>query len=352
VTRVVVAIGLLSAGPAAAGEYHPAEPCPFPVKPDGTVEELGFGPQFDGPFPTLFTARLNAADTRPERADNPDRKAILARLAAGTDPAAKAVDLIRLTRADEAVNLLVPLSRGRSPDFRVLMNLAHAYARRGDWGDAIPVHSLAAEEAVPADLPGTTPDQRKWLTRVERQFYSKWLVINRDRAAKRYAAETEGVFPLFPVNWVNDAGVYEPGRLADAERAKLPADAVPVVQQLLLWAPGDTGLYWLLAELYAATGRLRQAEVIIRQCVEGRQFSNRAVLMAHRKAVMAAVAELPADTSSDPVLVPDAPPAANGGDFLPSEGRLIAVGAGFGVLAAVLIGLQVRAVWKRVARNG
>lgn len=356
-TRVVVSIVILTAAPAAAGEYHPAEPCPFTVKPDGTAEELGFGSQFDGQFPLLFTARMNAADARPARADNPDRKAILARLNKDADPAARAVDLIRLGRPDEAVNLLTPLSRGRSPDFRVLANLAHAHARRGEWGEAIPLHELAAfEVGLPADLAGTTPDQRKWLTRVERQYYAKWLHVSRDRAAKRYAVESEDVFPLFPVKWANDAGRYEPGVLAAAERAKLPADAAAIVQQLLLWAPNDTGLYWLLAEVYAATGRLRQADVIFTQCVDGRQFSNRPVFMAHRAAVADAVKRLPPEKTAEEVILPDTPPAAPpkpaGGDFLPSRERLVAVGIAFAGLAAVLIGLQVRSVARRWGRKG
>lgn len=358
-TRVVVSIVVLTAGAAAAGEYHPAEPCPFTVKPDGTAEELGFGSQFDGQFPLLLTARLNAADTRPGRSDNPDRKAIQTRLAADTDPAAKAVDLMRLGRPDEAVNLLTPLSRGRSPDFRVLMNLAHAHARRGEWAEAIPMHGLAAEDGVPADLPRTGPDQRKWLTRVERQFYRRWLQVSQQRAANRYAVESEGVFPLFsssaPVRWVNDAGRYEPGVLAAAERAKLPADAIAVVQQLLLWAPWDTSLYWLLAELYAATGRLRQADIIFTQCVDGRQFSNRPVFMAHRAAVRDAVAKLPPEKTAEETILPDAPPPPPkpaGEDFLPSRERLVTVGIGFAALAAVLIGLQVRSVARRWVRRG
>ena len=44
---------------------------------------------------------------------------------------------------------------------------------------------------------------------------------------------------LFGVRYVDDKGGYTPGKLAAAEKKKLPAAAVPIVQQLGLWLPGD-----------------------------------------------------------------------------------------------------------------
>src|SRR4029079_19683820 len=74
--------------------------------------------------------------------------------------------------------------------------------------------------------------------------------------------ETEEPFRLFgDVKFVNVAGAYEPGNLGPTERQKLPKDAVAIVQHLLLWAPGDTSLYWLLGELYAADGQLEDAKL-------------------------------------------------------------------------------------------
>ena len=39
-----------------AGVYSPDEPTPFLVRPDGTVAELPFGPEFEGPFAQRFAA--------------------------------------------------------------------------------------------------------------------------------------------------------------------------------------------------------------------------------------------------------------------------------------------------------
>ena len=227
--RFTVALALTTtvAVAAPAGVYHPLEPTPFPVT-DGKTADLAFGSRFDGQFPVLFTRWGNVAT----ETDNPDRKAVLARLATeASDPAAAGADLLRLNRAAEAVNRLMPLSRGRAPDGRVLFNLAHAHAVRGEWGEALSLHELAAEDGVPADLAGATADQRTWLTRVERDYYRRWLVEHRRRAATKSDPAAEEVFPLFPKD--------------------KPADAAAVVQQLLLWAPWDTALYWLLAEVYA-----------------------------------------------------------------------------------------------------
>src|SRR5262249_9699783 len=54
--------------------------------------------------------------------------------------------------------------------------------------------------------------------------------------------------------FVGESGAFEVGTLAVAEKAKLPPDALDIVQQLLVWLPDDLRLYWLLGELYNARG--------------------------------------------------------------------------------------------------
>jgi tetratricopeptide (TPR) repeat protein len=321
--RAVVLLAV-TATPALAGVYHPLEKTPFPVT-GGKAAEVPFGGRFDGPFPLAFTRWLNVADDRPRPAGNPDRQAVLSRLGASPHPA----DLIRLNRLDEAVNALVPLTRKRSPDFRDLANLAHAHAARGEWAEAASQHELAAfEVGLPADLEGATPEQRTWLTTVEREYYRRWLVEHRKRAARKGDPVNEPVFPLFP--------------------AGQPADAVAVVQQLLLWAPWDTALYWLLAELYAEAGRVREAAAILDQCVEGRQYSNRKALLARRAAVKARVRELPPEAEDEP-LIEQATPPADPAAVLPSR-RAAAIGAGvFGGFALLMLGLQARRWLRRRA---
>ena len=87
------------------------------------------------------------------------------------------------------------------------------------------------------------------------------------------------------MNFVNEAGAYEPGVLAEPRRPKLPPDALATVQQLVLWFPNDMRLYWLLAELYAAKGEFAAAKKIMDECVDSGHYSNRKVLMQHREAV-------------------------------------------------------------------
>jgi hypothetical protein len=345
---------------ARAGVYSPDEPTPFGVRPDGTAEELPFGPTFEGPFAVRFGQRLNEADDRPEAArgsENKDRKKLLEQVKAlkPGEVAALSALYLRAGNPTEALNLLAPYTRSRSPDFRVLAHFAHTHAARGEWDEAVRWHQSAVFDAeFPDDLPGTTPEQRKWLQKVERQYYSKWLQVHRQRAAAKLPPDREEVFPLFDVKFVNDAGQYEPGRLAAAEKAKLPPDAVAVVQQLLFWAPWDTGLYWLLAELYAADGRVRPADEIFFQCANSRQYSNRQLLMDHRHVVRAAAEKARKEAPTDVPLIADTPPETPpaGDRFLPSRDKVIAVGAVFGLVAVVLLALQFRAIGRRLRGCG
>lgn len=360
---VVTAVTLASfAAPAVAGIYSPDEPVPFTVLPNGTAQALPFER-----FAVLFTTRTNVADARSEfqrGSPNPDRPKVLARIEELNrrrerplaDTLALATDLVHTGQTDVALNLLTPLSRTRSPDFRVLADLAHIYAQQGEWEAAVREHTAALLDAeFPSELPGTTPEQRAWLRKLERDHYRTWLQIHRERSRLKSPPEAETVFPLFAgVRFVNEDGRYEPGKLAVAERAKLPPDAVAVVQQLVLWAPWDTALYWLLAELYAANGQLRDAAAIFDQCSFSRQYSNRVEMMDHRRAVQESVAALPPATEvalPDLPAVADAPPKPAGDDFLPSTSRWVAVVVVFGLLAIVLVVLQFRAIGRRI-RDG
>lgn len=331
---VRLAIVLVCIGPrhAAAGVYSTFEPCPFNIKPDGTAEELSFQPDKSGRFKqelTKFELILN-----PEK-KSPERDAVLARLAKNlnaTSPADRSADLIRLGRYDEALNLLEPRTRDRILDFRVLANLAHAYAVRGDWSDALRKHTAVWLDAeFPTELPGTTPAQLKWLRRVEKEYYPRWLRIHRDLAERKIPPESEDVFPLF--------------------EGKPPPDAIAITQQLLLWSPTDTQLLWLLAELYAADGRVREAEVLFDDCAWSRSFSNRKLLMAHREAVRRAVAALPPPAEETLLLAPEkSKREATLEDLGLNRETLMIAGGVFGLISLALFALQIRAIRRRNRR--
>ncbi len=90
-----------------------------------------------------------------------------------------------------------------------------------------------------------------------------------------------------PVRFVGDSGEYEPGRLAAKEQQKLPPEALAIVQQLVLWLPDDTRLYWQLGELYNAEADVEAAGKIFEECVGARRY-DAAELREHRKLVQEA----------------------------------------------------------------
>src|SRR5262249_48715819 len=89
-----------------------------------------------------------------------------------------------------------------------------------------------------------------------------------------YSKYLERLDPLFPapgedgkaagepVRYVSESGKFEPGKIAAAEKAKLPKDAILVVEQLLIWMPDDLRLYWQLGELFNAHGDVNAARTI------------------------------------------------------------------------------------------
>ena len=364
------ALSVALTGPTAtAGIYSAAEPSGMRVGPDGRFVELPYVP----PFKSKLDDRLNAANPATPDAANgvlTFRGLLKQRLDAWKPEARKtvaeqvahAVDLIRIGRPSEAVNLLEPRTRDRVPDYLAIVTLAHAHAVAGDWGEASRAHGFALFDAEPpTQLPGVLPELTKRYVELEKKHYARWLQLRKEQAASREKPADQGVIGLFadaaghPVTWFNAAGVYEPGNLAPAERAKLPADAIAIVQQLLLWAPGDAELLWLLAEVYAATGQLREAEQVFDQCTWGRSFTNRNALMDHRKAVQEAVSRLPKE---ELVAIPDLvaePATPNADDEKKRDAeawdelrpRLMVAGATLGVFAVALVGLAARAAWRR-----
>jgi hypothetical protein len=107
----------------------------------------------------------------------------------------------------------------------------------------------------------------------------------------------EGLDDLFGVRFVDDEGKYHPGRLAAAERKKLPADAVAVMQQLALWLPANGRLLWQLAELANAHGDVKTAAAIMDGCVTEFAMSH-PELRQHRQLTRAAAEELAKNKAS------------------------------------------------------
>src|SRR5262249_22310531 len=251
--------------------------------------------------------------------DNDDRKGVLERIAerkkakklSSDETAALATDLLRVGKSDEALDRLS--AKLRPANYWVFTTLGHVYAARGDWAQAIQQQTAAKLDAeMPETVKGLTKGQRDWWEKLDRDYLPHYYQLNQQYMDSRRgltadqleeANRTEEPTPLFPlpergkpqapVRFVHDAAVYQPGVLAAAEKAKLPPDALAVVQQLLLWFPLDVRLYWLLAELYAAADDLDSAVVIFDECTWSGKYGNRQVLRDHRAAVHAAIEARP-----------------------------------------------------------
>jgi hypothetical protein len=302
------AVVLFLAVPAVASLYEPTEANIVPVKADGVPEPMAFDD-----FQSRFVTLSNIANPKPNEKGEPnrDRARVLERVKAfhkggnADDLAAHTADLLRVSGGDplyldKAIDLLMPHTRERNPNYFLLMTLVHVHLARGDTRQAVMLQEEAFFDVkMPPAVKGWTPQQRNWIETVDRDWLGHYLRIRLAEKESPVPPDREEPTPLFPLpakdhtasplRFVNAAGEYEPGNLAPAERAKLPPDAIPIVQQLLLWFPSDTRLYWLLAELYAADGQLSEADTIFYQCTWGRQFGNRRVLMEHKGAVLAAL---------------------------------------------------------------
>jgi hypothetical protein len=121
-------------------------------------------------------------------------------------------------------------------------------------------------------LAGLTPKQLAWYQKLEKEYHLPYL-SNRARVPEgaKTAPELDALFrdktTREPVRYIGESGEFEPGTIAAAEKAKLPPDAVAIVQQLVLWYPSDERLLWQLAELYNANGDLRAADQLFDQVI-------------------------------------------------------------------------------------
>ena len=308
-----LSIAVTVPGPSLASLFQPDDhSTAIPVGADGVGKALPFEE-----FAHRLQIRLNDANPLLKATE---RQQLLAQIKTREssrslnpdETAALAADLLRAGRIDDAMNRLKPLyddrERKRTRTYFVCATLAHVHAAREEWAQASEYLLDLSDMQMPLQVKGLTAPQRAWQSELDRDYLTHYIRIHQheaDAKSKRLPAERTGfdanedVLPLFPlpdrtkprqpIRFVNDQGRYEPGVLSQTERAKLPPDARAVAQQLLLWFPHDTRLYWLLAELYAADGKFDEAKTILDQCTsESRKFGNHKVLMEHRAAVRAA----------------------------------------------------------------
>jgi hypothetical protein len=363
---------LLLAPPALGGLYTPDDPCPFTVDADGTAAPLPH-PIFVAMLVDRYAPRVPVSPSIPgtldwyvDPAGQPPvaRSSYAARLGqvlAARWPQARTLSkpelaahtaiLIRFGMAQQALNLL---DRGRiAGDYALKANRVHAFAAEGQWADAVTNLPDPSPKAVP--LAGTTPEQYRWQQRVDEGAYSRWLNIRDTEARTRPSAVDLLPDALFATSDGTPIRYWE----SEAEADKLPADAVAVVQQLLLWAPWDDRLLWALAEVYFAKGRVREAHSAYRMLAsdEGRRYKAPRLLGQHLQRVAERFADLPPEESSltlpdgsPDVPPPPAPPAGLVFGLIDPVAFVLAVIV-FAAVLFLMFALQIRAMARRRRRS-
>jgi len=366
----LLALLLVSGGQASL--HHPTDPFAIPVNAKGMPEPLPFDefarrrlvlrnignpawplealdPQTKQPVIDSKTGRpqLTERGVVAERIKKEQQK----RNRTLEDNVALAVDLLRFGRPDDAEGAL----RGQRQGFLPNITLAHIAIAQDSrdhpgWPRAFSYLDIANEEQPLKEMPGLSPQQLAWQIKLNRGALLKLVKLRwNESKGKKTPPENELPDRIFDVNFVNNAGAYEPGVLADAEKAKLPGgdfkEAIATVQQLVLWFPNDIRLYWLLGELYAAKGEFAAAKKIMDECVDSGHYSNRKVLMQHREAVAKLAnaqlsAEQPFAIHSPPPEQPEQP-----ADAVPFSFRAIWIY--FGAVAAIALFALVRSLTKK-----
>jgi hypothetical protein len=156
---------------------------------------------------------------------------------------------VRLGEPAKAAAQLREAQRQHPNHFAIAANLGTAWQLAGD----LPQAALALDQAVRL-APGKS---------LQAEEYHRKLVRLR---LKKGPAVLE-LDDLFEVRYVGEKGEFEPGKLAESQRKKLPARAVAVAQQLALWLPADGRLLWQLAELANAHGDVASAAAMLDGCV-------------------------------------------------------------------------------------
>ena len=346
---------------ARAGLYTPDDPCPFPIKADGTAEALPFGQVasllVDRLAPRVPVDPVNPGtfDWRYEGDDGVMRSNYAGKIRQaletrwpkaselkGTDLAGLTAAMIRLEAYEAAFRLLQPELRARQPNPFLIANLVHFHVARGEIEAALTrMEAFEPEDKLP-ELPGTSPIQLKWQFGLETGIYRTWL--------KAQIAEAKAKLPASQLEpdalYVDGSGKTIGFWAGETERAKLPADAIAQVQQLLLWSPWDAKLLWTLAELYVAQGKVVEAHSTYELLINGRKFTGPSLLKENRAKTLESYEKLPKEV---PAAIPLAGPPADGGLFALVDPMLFFIVLGVFIAAmTAMITLQILSIRKQI----
>lgn len=364
---IAFSVCLFSSSFLRAGLYNTAGPFEGPAAVEGAAKALSFS-QFQDLLSTLLAIGVEQPFGS-KQSDSPTRKHYLARaeelqskLRSGGITVQERVNLsaylIRLRKYEEAVQILEPVAAQERRNFMLFANLATAHELAGRLDRAL-AYLQQVKLVWPTAWLGVTKQQLNFFHAAE--SYHLELVKQRYREAAAASPGRRGgqetLDDLFhgatgPVHFVGETGRYEAGKLASLERAKLPSEALAIVQQLVLWLPDDTRLYWQLGELYNAHGDTEAAAKIFDDCVGNTRRFSAPDLRAHRLVVQEAKPKAVGpvfDLATDRLdtAAAKAPVSGSLPSWLPDLGQLVAVGGVTG-LAVILLGyFQIREMRRR-----
>ncbi|MBI1831979.1 MAG: hypothetical protein HYR84_11070 [Planctomycetes bacterium] len=256
--------------------------------------------------------------------------------------------LIRRGRREEAEELLKPLLDEYPQHFILLSHYASACFLSGneDFRRRAGYYMKKAIEAWPerwTDLPKAEQDllvvTYGWeQTAFERNrryevFFKRFVDfrLNEEKKKARKEATPEVLDPIFtdakekPITFLNEQGEFEVGRIATADKERMPNDAVEAVEQLLIWIPGEPRLMWLLAETFNASAmehkgekddsrknrKIRSAHAIFERLTDPLNLAKygRVEIKAHAEKIAAYVEKLPDEnvTTVPPEITTESP---------------------------------------------
>jgi tetratricopeptide (TPR) repeat protein len=260
---------------------------------------------------------------------------------------------------DKAVEVLRPAHEKEPKNFMVLANLANAFRGIGEGtrDSAALNRAIGLQSQVlknwPSRLAGWTSEELWWHRRAEK-YYLQLLEL-RNRAQLTGKPPTlDNLFPAAP--YADPLAKYVVGEIDIKARDRLPPDALPLVEQLLLWMPNDQALLWQFGELLNARGEVKLAWDRFRTGTTA--WSGNALFNQHRREFVRLVETDPrfkeqAETTS--TLPQDLgglnkPGPTTEQRWLP-DWRQLAVGFGTGLIVGMLLLLQFRQLSRRFSRS-